>query len=384
MCESRSTTATLCLLFILSAVPVSAVYGERSPEYYFGQATPLRPHEVQDVLIDLRRAHRECRRILKPCEPAVTVLKTLFGEIYRKKLPDALVYVEKQGDGSLRAYPPLLIWNGKLTPYVFGARHLYVVVVSDETMSLDVHLTTIVETTSNPFVTVLSLLNFTAPEQKAPEPKSASAGIAWEPLGEDTDGPYLGWARLDIEEGSINRLTVHARRETVSRTVTKRCDGCPRVKVERKSEGPEPLPDDGATVPFRELTAHLSNSRPNFAGFGVSLGATFDVEDSAVGDDGGEVHENAYALAKVFLRRPRLKVGPRARRLYRLSVAFFFGTNVAQDPFEELLAGISVGHVVGKLGVNLGLNWVRPGADDDQGGADGREERFFVGLEYSF
>lgn len=393
MVQNRLTTAALFLVFSLASSPVPASLFERGATYYFNQADQFLPEAIDELRALLRAADKSCTRIEECCEPAQKVLEMLFGDTVRTTLPDVIVYIEKQDFGELATYGPLLLWKDENTPYLYGARHIYVLVISDVQLSLGASLTTIVEKVANPFAGVLTLLKFAPAEPSAPEPKSHLAAINWTPLGKGSGGPFVGRARLDVEVGSVNRLTLFEREETVSRTIKQgSCTGCGTTEVVRKAEGPEPLPGEGAaSVPFRSITAHISNSRPSYAGLGVALGATFGVEGTALGEDGGEVHENAYALAKVYVVRPRLQVGPKKRSLYRPSWALVFGTNVTNDPFEELVGGVSLGHVIGNLGLTVGVNWVKPAKPVEEGAggeggreASGRESKIFVGVDYSF
>jgi hypothetical protein len=391
------------VLLLAACLPLDAAGSQEGTEHYFGFNSRLGPEQVDGIRMNMRKAEQDCRTIEQPCAPASQVLDTLFGSTFRRSLPDVLVYVETQDDGSLKTYRPLLLWNGKNTPYVFGARHLYLLMISDKRLPLDAKLTTIIDKSQNPLAGFQALLKFTPAEPAAKEPMSKTVAVAWTPLGTSSGGPFLGWARLDIEVDSVNRLTVSERPVKVTGTLketTRETGKAPETEteVERVVEGPEPLPpgvqplpNDAAPAPFRELTAHISDSRSAHAGVGVALGATLNVADTGLGNGSGDVHENAYALAKLYALRPRLRVGPTRRSVFRPSLAVVVGTNVASDPFEELIGGISVGHVIGKLGFMVGVNLVKPeapmdDAEGDMGGSEDRSRKYrlFLGVDYSF
>ncbi len=392
--HSRGVVSLLLFAFLASS-PSFAVGAERRSEYYFHPTERLEPDEVDQLRKKLKCAAKECREIGEPCTQASKALSLLFEETFRQALPDVVVYIEREEGGSLKTYRPILLWKGKNTPYLFGARHLYVLLISDERLSLSARLTTIVEKGTNPLSGVLALLEFTPPgDSAAPEPETEAKEVSWQAVGKWPQDPYMGWARLDIALDSVNRLTISERGETVSREVTQPCPGCPpsETKITRKAVGPEPLPGDAEEVPFREITAHVSNSRPSYAGIGAAFGATFDVEDTALGDN-GDIHPNAYALAKFYpfpSARPRLKVGPNHRKLFRRSLALVVGTNVTDDPLEEILLGVSVGHLMGKVGFTAAVNLVKPPApmEDDAteegSGSRNRESKFFFGIDYTF
>lgn len=400
MLRQRSTFVLLLALLVGAWLPLDAAGSQEGSEHYFGFNVRLSPHKIAAIRSDLRQAEQACTKIEQACAPAKDVLETLFGTTFRRSLPDVLVYVETQPDGSLKTYRPLLLWNDKNTPFVFGARHLYLLMISDKRLPLDAKLTTIVEKSPNPLAGFQALLKFAPAQPAAKEPASKTVAVAWTPLGTSSGGPFLGWARLDIEVDSVNRLTVSERPVKVTGTLTEKTgkDEGTETEIKRVAEGPEPLPpdvqplpSDAAPAPFRELTAHISDSRSAHAGVGVALGATLNVADTGLGNGSGEVHENAYALAKLYALRPRLRVGPNRRGVFRPSIAVVVGTNVSSDPFEELIGGISVGHVIGKLGFMMGVNLVKPeapmdDAEDDMGGSEDRSRKYrlFLGVDYSF
>ena len=72
----------------------------------------------------------ECKKIDEVCEVGEEVLKNIFGNIYRQTLPDFIVYLDdSEEDGKdnskifhLKKHPPLLMWEGKNTPHLKGAR----------------------------------------------------------------------------------------------------------------------------------------------------------------------------------------------------------------------------------------------------------------------
>ena len=159
------------------------------------------------------------------------------------------------------------------------------------------------------------------------------------------------------------------------------------TKIEDKSSGPEPLPGDAPHPPFQAVTRHQQlASGP--CRFRYRPRCDLRRRGHRGRAASGSLHVNGYALAKVYLLRPRLKVGPRKHTQYRYSIALVAGTNVGDGTFDELIGGISVGHLIGKLGLTVAVNGVKPkeAMDGAESGGDGRgrRARLFVGLDYTF
>lgn len=375
---------------------------DNDADSYFGVTLGLAAGELKCLRKALETASKDCGVIDKPCAPGEKVLKILFKGTYRSSLPDVILYISRGSDDRLQVHRPLLLWQGKNTPYVFGAPHIYALVISDAQLSLEARMTTVEQAAANPFASLLSLLNVTPTEPEAKAAESAQAVISWQDLSQSGGGPYLGWARLKVDPDSINRLTITERTDTVSRKLAQgTCDGCPSVEIDRNADGPEPFPGDAPSAPFHAVTVHISNSRPGRAGFGFALGTTWNVGSTGLGGDNGNPYLNGYALAKLYFRRPRLLVGPSHKREFRRSVAFVLGTNVASNTFDDIVAGVSFGHLRGKVGFTVGVNAVKPKAAMDstaqtatatttasmantQGDSQNRRLRLFLAVDYTF
>lgn len=452
----------------------------RKASSYFGGVDRIACSEIDDLKTDLTEAAAACTMIEADCPRADQALRRLFGDLHRRDLPDFVIYLDHdQPDDPLEPRLTLLMWKGKVTPYLFGSRHVWAVVFSPKPLPLDAQITTVVKRESNPFTALQALVSLSPPAPEAKAPVSETKQVYWNPVARDwspeadTCQFWIGWARLGIELDSVNRLTVSIRQPTHTLTVTEtpakesrtetaetkttvtqtkspgasssessivtktkenldpeKCTDSdvkpcstrettttekkgsdsdtektetvtvdPQVKItrtagtttnerQRKMEGPYPVtvqpPLDNDTA-FGALSAHFSNSRRTRAGFGIGLGVTDNVNDTALGQVAGDATVgttdtavNAYALAKAYLRKPRLRVG-RKRPGWRPSIAFVAGTNVGENTFEELVFGLSLGHVFGNVGIVAGVNRVRPRAGDS-----GRKTKPFLAVEYSF
>lgn len=326
----------------------------KDPASYFA-AMPVQPSDAP-IRSLLDRLGAECTRIEQRCPAGVELLYTLFQGGYRDDLPDFVVQLVEE-DGRLHARQPVLLFNRRNTPYLEGAEHLWVLIFSARPAPLEARLTIIQEREGNPFAGVLGLFGVSAGDATSDAvTEDRKAAIRWSPLSESRakDSLWLGTARVPVPNGVVCRLTLLP-------------GACP--------EG-ESCP----ALAFQAITGHVSNSRSSAAAFSVALGTTFDTEDTAVGAENASPHFNGYALAKFYLpgMRPRRQVAPHKRALFRRSAAIVFGTNVTNDPFEEIVLGFSLGHILGKAGLVVAGNAIE-GAERSQ-----RKWKLLVGVDFTF
>ncbi len=349
-------TAAVCLLVAALALTAPAARAQteldpRDPASYF-DAMPVHPsaEPIRDLL---SRTRRECVRIGEPCEPGAALLETLFGGSYRDDLPDFIVELEPgESGGKLVTSQPLLVFNRRLTPYLFGVEHLWILVFSPEPVPMKARLTTIRQREANPFSGLLTVAGVAGGEKTATvETVDVETELTWRPLtvGSGDGVLHLGSARLPVGQETVARLTL--------------------------------IPEVLDRVEFHSITGHVSNTRASRAAFAAALGATFDTDETGLGVERGDPTFNGYVLAKFYLPglRPRLQVSPTRRSLFKPSVALAVGTNVTSDSFEEIVVGLSFGHLVGKTGVLLAGNAIR-----DAGGGSRRVWRVLLGFDFTF
>ena len=357
--------------------------------------------DIEDLRSWLSCLEECCNRINKPCEVGDKILAWLYG-IRRHELPNFIVYLkapQNDGTGSLMAVPPSLIWRKKNTPYVRGADQIWVLVFSDRDpkIELDVELVTLFEKTANPFSGLLAALKV-APGTSVPEPaRPEKTEIkTWTRLGpaEGDSVLYLGTARLPVANDSVNFLSLVPSAETESNDELARPWPWPedaevtlvvRPKLpssterddnqETKAGGAQS--EESLKTDLRLVSGHFSNSSASLVAFSVGLIGTLNAEDTALAE---ETHFNGYALAKIYVRRPRIKAFLEEGRVSlrtRPSLGLVLGTGL-DDLFEEVVVGVSIGHVLGRTGVVLGANRIPRVETVDH------EWRPFVGLEYTF
>jgi len=279
---------------------------------------------LKDKLADLQK----CSNLKQTCSAANDIQWLLFGEVWRHDLADVVIYLANPGRG-VQMTQPILTWKGRATPYLFGREHIFVLVFAERKRDMVASLLTRFQQPGNPFSGLLQLISLSAPETKSDPEKPVEAAIEWTSLNADpAPKMYLGWARLPVKRDSLNHLTVSFK------------------------DGP------GAGDQFTAVSVHFTNADGSRAGFGVGLAATLNTEGTGFNEGAETTHFGGYALGKLYLIRPRLKIDP--GRLFtrsRPSLALTVGTNVVGgDTFDEFVVGLSLSHLFGKAGLFVGAN----------------------------
>lgn len=337
---------------------------------------------IQPLLDKLKT---ECQKIDSPCQPGVELMQQLFGHTYRSVLPDYILYFRQDHrDGRIHFSahtPPVLIWRGMNTPHLYGVRDVYVVVFTEKKACLDAFVTTEYKSEPNPFSAVLGLLGGKEPAQSKPNDTQQKGTFTWYPLsGDPADSPmWFGISGVKVDVNSSNRITVRYVQPT-----TGKADAKSESSPPEECKDPNPGHKDGVpkyTGDFGAANAFFSNSPDSWVTVAFALGLTTNTHDTSVSSGGSNRSFNGYAMAKFFLpgNRPQLRAGPGSVGHTR-SLGVVVGTNLTHSPFDELLVGVSWGHLVGNVGLVVGLNSVAGKKDT----AQGRQQRPFIGLDYSF
>lgn len=433
--------ASLGLLLAPSAARAGAVGDPpgsacvRSPpvsvtERYFGFLNRLDPTELLELKHCLLQVVNKCsQHVDQECYEGAEVLKRVFSA-RRRELPDMILYMSRDGEGRLRSSRPVLQWKGKNRAHLFGSNSIWILVFAEEKLPLEASIVTIYQQTTNPFAGLLSVIGVgTAPSQ-AKAAEADTTDLSWATM--NRTGPpdfFLGTARLPVGTDSVNFVTVGLKEsqekstvdvsvprpaagESVT-TVVRRSQEETRKASEEPSEEEEeasadgevstevvesgsgapagdPDPLEGADLqPANAASAHFSNSGDSFTAFSVGFAQTADVADTALGQ-GANSHFNGYAMAKIHVLRPRIKAYQtegKIQRRSRLSFSFVLGTNLQNDPFEEFVAAVSVGNIIGKTGLLIGLNQT-PFLEKKENGVVverfDREWKLIWGVEYTF
>jgi hypothetical protein len=329
---------------------------------------------------DLRKLKAECGNIDEPCPTGVKILEQLYGKkTYRSSLPDFIVYLEQKPKGMFVGDAPptgVLIWRGNNTPHLYGARDLYALVFSEQKACLEASVAMDFKSEPNPFSGLFAAIGSKADDPKAPASDRKAAPLRWYPLSGDSQRSelWIGVAQLAIEVNSVDRLNIQFA----------------QPKAPSKDAPPDECTAGNAgnadyKANYLAANAFFSNSPDSRVGISFALGMTTNPKSTTVSTgDGANQYFNGYAFAKLYIRQPQLRAAPEVETeslsARRVSYALVLGTNVTKTSFSEIVVGVSAGHILGNMGVILGLNSLAGAPASD----NGRKWRPYLGLEYSF
>lgn len=398
-----------CLL--LASIPACRAQSDGNARYFFGHIeAPCHPSKDNQECVrlenDIRNLGTACQNVDRECKEGERILRKLFGDTYRDVLPDFMVYLEQQAgrtpDGkpsvTFKAHKPVLMWRNQNTPHLYGVRDIYAIVFSQRKACIDGTLATDYKSEPNPFSAILAVVGKNIdPEKK--EDTRAGMTFSWYPLDGNpgTQGMWYAVARTGVDVNSTNRIIVRYRQPKAAQAkdgaddkTAEQAAAKPRPKPKPKPK-PEPgladecgAPQDEEAPPvyaadFLAASGFFSNSPDSRVSVALALGATFNARDTSIASGGSKQALNGYALAKFYLVRPRLRTDPGGTG-HHMSWGAFVGTNIGGSAFDELVFGLSMGHVIGNVGLVAGINSIEGKKDTDQG----RKQRAFIGLDYSF
>ena len=401
----------------------------RNATSYFGSLKHFNESDIADLESELRGLKGKCKTIEQDCAEGVNVLRLFFGDLYNATYPDVLIFVDKEND-KLKIHQPLLLWNGKNTPYLYGVQHVWVVIFSKEELPpLQAILTSLYSKPGGPFAGLFKVFNISIEAKEEFKEKTTDPqDVSWVALGGKEMSPedqmYFSFVRFAVDPVTVNRVSVVFKQrepeinetkttttnttketkttttnttkktETTTTNITKK-EELDRIEEKKKLKSTERITKKPSSVDFSSVHANFSNSKSSYFGVGLGIGLTYKVKSTALGENDRYTHVNAYVLSKLYLVRPKLQVGPTPggimkrscpwrplpwRALYCPSIALFAGTNIAGSIFDEIVYGLSIGHLLGKTGIMIGMNSIEPSEKSQ----DGQKQRLIFGVEYSF
>jgi hypothetical protein len=174
-------------------------------------------------------------------------------------------------------------------------------------------------------------------------------------------------------------------------------DEVKKAKDEAAKKKPLAKRDAAETQRSASVNANFGNSQDSRLGWSVGIGglvgATIE-ENLTVGTALKPITTHrvgAYVFAKVYCPLPwwnwdgrpkiHLKSGRPLGRGYQPSFALIAGSNLStSSAFNDLSVGASLGHIVGRIGVAGGYQWIGARAET----ATQRQHGWFTALEFSF
>lgn len=429
--------AVSILAGILMIVTAGVAFADAPPDlqnsdFYFGQIqapcgdkdgndgaqncknlTKLLACASDGVMCDSKKHEAQCAKIDEPCVAGEEILQMLYGKIYRPNLADFVVYFgdRKQGDNNytLAWHRPTLMWQGKNTPHVMGINAIYIVAFASNQLDLDAHVSSESQYQPNPFVGLLG--GAKVPDSKAPDKQlqSAKSPFVWYNLSGDRDKKivddrplvdeggkaypvvhWVGLARGDVTVNSIDRVTIsyNIPKPTDAGGTDKQGADKKKNATAQANAGGDKQKGNTAQADadgdkyrgdFLAQSGHFSNSPDSVLAVSFALGATFNSKNTSISSGGSSFNIDGFMFAKYYIRPPYLNAYPGGSR-YRRSFGLVLGTNVNSPILNDLVLGVSFGHLINNVGLIVGVNSVAGIANSNQG----RKNRGFLGLEYTF
>jgi len=356
----------VCVVLVILAMMVglsprqTAAASRKSKDLFFGATARMDSADLGSLRRQLLAIEEQCPRAEQKCPPVAELLHTLGGGMDSRGLPLHLIYLD--GDGDVRVNR--LLWKNKVTPFVHGVRNIWVLVLADRPMDLDVELITLWQERRGLNRSLRDV--FVSSGRRSKEEREAtesSARLEMEPMAEnatEANNLWLGRTRFYVDVESAYVITV------------------------------QPIEEEGSKqVAFEQLEARFTNSASRSIDGGIGVGITFDTEDLTNNDlDGVETSlgkVSLYWLLNVYLRRPILVKpivqGPGGR--YRTSYALSFGFNLNVFDVKEVIVGFNVGHLFGRHGIVVGANLMSP-YDDPPPGTDNEVVKPFFAFNFNF
>ncbi|HKS25598.1 MAG TPA: hypothetical protein VJZ76_22610 [Thermoanaerobaculia bacterium] len=340
---------------------------------------------------DLARIETECVDIDKECDAGQQLLKRLFGTTQHTKFANYIVYFDQSAaPGRFAYHRPVLMWNRQNTRYLYGVQEVYILVLTEYKACLSAHLTTLAKNETNPFDALLKVLNkVVSTTDSQPSLKTQPAQFTWFPLSGDAEQPvmWLAVAPVSVDINTTDWITVRYQQPTKPKS--------DKVELPEECVAGEGTPRVMYKAPFLAHNAFFSDNRETRFAVSVGVGATFTGRHA--GPTGsGSPSVNGYALGKFYPLarfRPTLVSDPNSTGgaiKSRRSFGLILGTNViGGNAFDELVAGASLGHIAGNVGLIGGINFFTPKSSDTSTSTKAdtstrRQHRLFFGVEYSF
>lgn len=356
--------------------------------HHFGEITaPCEGKTAENCCVknDLD-ALEHCDLIDSDCAAANRLLDRIFGDTRHTKFANFIVHFDQDHTpGRFTDHQPILMWNRKNTRFLYGVQEVYILLFTEYKACFTVRGTTLTKSEPNPFEIVLGILGKgTGSVDNKTSLVTKPADLVWYPLSGDPNHPamWLAIASVPVDVNTTDWITVSY---TQPKPAKEKSDKAPEVPDECVADPENPLTYTGT---FLAYNAFFSDNRESHVGVAVAFGGTWTKGQSAPGT-ATNPYLNGYALAELYVMRPKVipnrnETGSLVR--YRPSVGIAVGTNITNSPFNELVAGVSVGHLVGNVGVIGGVNYFLPdvGSSSTTPAVRRRQHRPFFGIEYSF
>jgi hypothetical protein len=363
MC-SRSALGLLSFALALAAPALGEAGKMNDPSTYFSTIHELEGGRVDRLQTLLVTIGEECTLVEKKCPAGDELFALISGEFNLASQPIHLIYIDE--NNQIRTN--VILHKHRVTPLLYGERNVWVLVFAENALDLTVGLTALWRQRRGSLTGLEGV--FVSEGRETTEARAAqedSDSLVFDRLSGSGEGDDIFYAseRFYIEPLGVYTTSVHP--------------------VETPGE---------VRAGFVEARANFSNSLDRSVDLGLALGATLRTEpvDDLVldGVNVGSANLNLYLMLDIYIIKPTL-LSPMVHSFwgrYRPSIGIAIGTNLTFWDAQEFNVGVSLGHLVGRHGLVLGVNIINsPSADGqatDGGPSDDRLIRPYIAALFKF
>ena len=334
----------------MSIIYTLSLYANSSQMYPYFETIPTLSREkvltLKNMLVAIDQ--KGCQEINRQCKIVNQLFENLWGSLKNPTFPKLLVYINKD----LEIRTNLLVWNNKVTPYLFGAQNILVTVFSESKLDLQVNMRVLSDSTTGKDSSVSFNSNYienvyvhaVTNERSQEDKRIKTKSVILKKIGHSSldQNLWFGVVPFFLKPETANQISIY-----------------PQSMPSRTKEAVAPKGE--TTANFLLTEANFTNSRDNRVGFSIAIGATLDVEE----DDRKYTHLEStnldfYGFFHLFLIRPTL-TAPILDTSYLMSVSVVVGTSLTSF-FEkdELIFGLCFAHILAKNGFIVGINIMDP------------------------
>ena len=351
---ARVVSAVVVLVF--AALTPATPAADRGT--FFGTTPKLASDRLDRIRELLRRIDGECPKAEQKCAVASELYRAVWDGVDHDNVPVLVVYV----NADLEVEANRLLWKNRVTPFVFGAQTLWVVVFSDRNSLFDVRLSNLwSERIDHPGGLGSVFVSSGRRTREDQEARTTVERLEFASLAADDSADLPLWVAREsfyLETDTAYQVSITPRGATFDASR------------------------------FEATEARFTNSKIRSVGFGIGIGVTGDIADEDLGsseDLGGVRTKNGilapYWLGHVYIKRPTLvrPIASRRGSRYRISYGITFGVNLDLLNLNQFVVGLNIGHLFGRHGVVIGANFVD--ALGDQGAPVTKP---FVAVNFNF
>jgi len=330
---------------------------------YFGTIPVFSEDQISELRMLLKKiGDNDCGKFGKECPRIDEFFNKFMGDIRNPNNPKLLIYI----DENLEIRTNTVLWKNRVTAHLFDVQNIWVTIFSEKNTDIETVLTTLFkENTPGRFAKRIFMpAEVTEKERKT---RNIAKPVSFRKLRRENidNNLWLGIVRFYLEPQTASRISVFPGKSSDTlikkKTVTVHESGEVTVVTEDRSEIQTARKEDRdkPTEPgFYLSEANFTNSGGSRLGLSAAIGAAFNIDDNRLNETSlGNTNFDLYLCAHLYLIRPTLTKAVKGRS-YKPSYSLVAGTG--GDILNEIILGVSVGHLFAKNGFIIGANIMDP------------------------